>query len=80
MMVAPVIVQFNLTNELQANALMLYFGAGLLQLYIYGAPNIFAVVIDKLFDFLALFDDLNSFACVGSVKLELDITARTKSK
>jgi hypothetical protein len=46
MMVAPVIVQFNLTNELQANALMLYFGAGLLQLYIYGAPNIFTVVID----------------------------------
>ncbi len=55
MMIASVVVEFYLTNELQTNTLVFNFCTGFFKFYLNSTAYVFSVVIDGLFNFFAIF-------------------------
>jgi len=75
-MVAAVVVELYLTDELQSDALVFNFSARLFELYLNSAAYVFAVVVDELLDFFALLHHLDCLACASLVEVEFYVTAR----
>lgn len=55
-MVRAVVVELDLSDEFEPYALMLDLCARFFQLYVHCAAHVFAVVVDELFYFLAVFE------------------------
>lgn len=91
-MIRAIVVELDLSHELESYALMVDLGARLLETYVHSACHVLAIVVDELFDFFAVLEHFHRLArlfrgpfltattTAWFVKLEFDVTTRTETE